>query len=117
MPEKKGEEQKYILEFHPQKLKLNMNKDRRFYNKLGRCLWNSLAILLILLGVFAALTPLTPGSWLFFVGLFMIFGRKKTRYWVERLKMEPMGNARMMGKKLFQKFGVGRLLRKLPKIK
>lgn len=90
-----------------QNLKLNMNKDRRFYNKLGRCLWNSLAILLILLGVFAALTPLTPGSWLFFVGLFMIFGRKKTRYWVER----------MMGKKLFQKFGVGRLLRKLPKIK
>ena len=84
-----------------------MNEKQYFYKKMFRYLRDCLAILLILWGVFAALTPLTPGSWLVLVGFFIIFGRERTENWVEKI----------VGKKLFNKFGIAGFLKRIPKIK
>jgi uncharacterized protein YqgC (DUF456 family) len=65
--------------------------------------WDVLAILFILWGIFALVTPLTPGSWLFFVGLFIIFGRERTEE----------GIARIMGQ-WFRKLRIKGVLAKIP---
>jgi len=58
----------------------------------------------MLWGVIALLTPLTPGSWLFFVGLFIIFGKKKTENKLFHL----------LGRKWFKRLRVKEALEKLP---
>ncbi len=50
-----------------------------------KIIWKIIGILAILYGVVAFLTPFTPGSWLVFVGLFIIFGRGRTEGWVQKL--------------------------------
>ena len=75
-----------------------------FYKKIKRYCWDALSTLLILWGIFAFVTPFTPGSWLFLVGLFIIFGREKTE---GRL-------VKIMGKKWFNKLKIGKMLAKIP---
>ncbi|OGN05631.1 MAG: hypothetical protein A2831_00405 [Candidatus Yanofskybacteria bacterium RIFCSPHIGHO2_01_FULL_44_17] len=79
-------------------------KYNNFHKKLVRYSKDILAIVLILWGVVAFLTPFTPGSWLVFVGLFIIFGRKKTQ---DRL-------ARIIGKKWFDKLKVKKIFEEIP---
>lgn len=76
-----------------------------FRKSLTKCPWDVIAICFILWGIFALLTPLTPGSWLLLVGLFVILGRGKT----ENLVMK------VIGKKWFNKFGIEKMLRKIDK--
>ncbi|MEK7217473.1 MAG: hypothetical protein AAB640_00335, partial [Patescibacteria group bacterium] len=85
----------------PPKLKM---KYYNFYKSLTRYLWDIAVVVFILWGIFAFLTPFTPGSWLFFVGLFVIFGRKRTENRVEKI----------IGKKWFGKLNVKKLLGKIP---
>ena len=62
-----------------------------------------MAIGFILWGIFALLTPFTPGFWLFFVGLFVIFGRERTENRVEKI----------IGKKWFDKLKIKKILEKI----
>ena len=39
----------------------------------------SLAIILVVLGLLALITPLTPGSWLIPIGLVMLLGRARAK--------------------------------------
>lgn len=75
----------------------------KFYKSLGRYSWNGLAWLFIIWGIFAALTPLTPLSWTFFIGLIMIFGRRKTESWVKSI----------LGRDLFIKLRISAFFKKM----
>ena len=77
----------------------------RFKKVLRRTLIDSLAILLILWGIFALLTPLTPGSWLAIIGLAMIFGRRKTE----------METKKIVGKKFFIRYHLAKFFRRMPR--
>jgi len=66
----------------------------KFYKKLPRWVEVVVAVVLILYGVIALLTPFTPGSWLILIGLFMIFGREKTLNKIHQI----------LGDKIFNKF-------------
>ncbi|OGM98464.1 MAG: hypothetical protein A2915_00680 [Candidatus Yanofskybacteria bacterium RIFCSPLOWO2_01_FULL_41_34] len=79
-------------------------KYKNFYKKLVEYSRDVLAGILILWGIISLLTPFTPGSWLFFVGLFIIFGRKRTQ---NKL-------ARIIGKKWFNKLKIKKILGKIP---
>jgi len=50
-------------------MRTNILRDSLFPENMRRALKIVLGILLILVGVFALLTPLTPGSWLALIGL------------------------------------------------
>lgn len=80
-------------------------KEEIFIKKLVRYSWVLLAIIFILYGVFAFLTPLTPGSWLFFAGLFIVFGRARTQAKLTRL----------VGHKWFERLKMKKILGKIPK--
>lgn len=43
---------------------------------MKRILKITLGVIAILVGLFALLTPFTPGSWLILVGLAILFGKK-----------------------------------------
>ena|SRR3989344_640279 len=79
-------------------------KHYNFHKSLVKYLWDTAAIGFILWGIFSLLTPFTPGSWLFFVGLFIIFGRERTENRVEKI----------IGKKWFDKLKIKKLLGKIP---
>lgn len=75
------------------------------FNKIViKYFWNILAVGCIGLGIIALVTPLTPGSWLIFVGLFIIFGKEKTKNKIEEI----------LGKKWFHKFGIKKIFNKIP---
>lgn len=48
---------------------------------------NAFGIVLILVGLFALITPLTPGSWLAPIGLYMLIGKQRTTKLLEKLKI------------------------------
>lgn len=75
-----------------------------FHKELVKFVWDLLAILFVVWGIFALLTPLTPGSWLFFVGLVIIFGRKRTQKVVFH----------MLGRTWFKKLKIKKILEKVP---
>lgn len=79
-------------------------KYNTFRKKLRRDLHVILAVVFILWGVFAFFTPLTPASWLFFVGLFIIFGREKTQ---DRI-------LQILGEKWSKKLRIKRIFEKIP---
>ena len=81
-----------------------MMQYRKLHKGFVGYLWNALAALLILWGIFAILTPLTPGSWLIVVGLLMIFGRVKTQNITEKI----------IGKKLFNALSISKIIKKMP---
>lgn len=56
-----------------------------FFNFSKKIFWNIIGVIAILVGIFALITPFTPGSWLVLVGLFIIFGRERTEKWIERV--------------------------------
>lgn len=69
--------------------------------------WNLFAVILILWGIVSFFTPLTPGSWLFFIGLFILFGKEAT----EKALLK------ILGQNLFKKLHISKLIDKLPRIK
>ncbi|MEK7151567.1 MAG: hypothetical protein AAB784_02555 [Patescibacteria group bacterium] len=79
-------------------------KYKSFHKSLVKYSRDILAVILIFWGIFALLTPLTPGSWLLFVGLFIIFGRKRTQ---DKL-------TQMIGKKWFNKLRIKKILGEIP---
>ena len=76
-----------------------------FHKRIARVLWDILATLFILWGLFALATPLTPGSWLAIAGLIIIFGRRKTETRTQRI----------MGRRLFTKLRMPSIFRRFKK--
>lgn len=77
-----------------------------FRKNSTRYLWYVLAFCFILWGIFALLTPLTPGSWFLLAGLLMIFGKRKTENLI----------AKIIGKKWLTKLGIKRMLKKIDEV-
>ncbi|MEK9158029.1 MAG: hypothetical protein AAB638_02500 [Patescibacteria group bacterium] len=69
------------------------------HKNLVRYLWDVVAVIFIIWGIIAFVTPLTPASWLFIVGLIIIFGKHKTKNiiikvvgikWFNKLKLNSL---------------------------
>lgn len=73
-----------------------------FAQNLTKYLWDVLAVCFIFWGIIALLTPFTPGSWLFFVGLLILFGRKRTEDAI----------VKVIGQRWFNKLRIKKILRK-----
>ncbi len=67
--------------------------------RIKKYAWFVLAILCIVWGTIAFVTPLTPASWLVFVGLIILFGQTRTKEWTRKI----------LGKKLFDKLKVEKI--------
>ena len=77
---------------------------KNFYKILARYSWDVFAVMLMLWGIIAFLTPLTPGSWLFFFGLVILFGKKGAERRVTSV----------IGRKWFNKLKIKRIFKKIP---
>jgi hypothetical protein len=47
--------------------------------------WDIVGILMILWGLFALVTPFTPGSWLLITGLYLMVGAEKTAFILQKI--------------------------------
>ena len=65
----------------------------------------ALAIILIIIGFVALITPFTPGAWLILIGLVWIFGKERSRLMLDKLlgpKISKMLRTEEIFNKLFK---------------
>ncbi|MDP3953964.1 MAG: hypothetical protein Q8Q06_00925 [bacterium] len=62
----------------------------------------ALAVILIIIGFVALITPFTPGAWLILIGLVWIFGKDRSRHIVEKI-LGPKISKKLKIEEIFSK--------------